>query len=278
MNAVVVVCILLVLAGAVLALRWGHLDVARPWTDEDVGGAAVERVRRGLWGAAVYLYAGVASGLLVLGPGGRLVMRLLAVTAGDDAQGRVTEAEEIVGRITVGGTIAFVIFTGLFGGIVFGVLAAGLAKWLPSGRLGALAVAAAFAVTGATRLDPLRPDNEDFTIVGPGWVSVLSFVVLGALMVLTLAAVAGRLSRTLPLVGRAPSTVVPYLPLLLLLPIGTILAPAVVVGFAGVVLLGRAGFRRWWEGRTVLMAGRAILGIAFVALLPAFVLDVAEIL
>lgn len=43
-------------------------------------------------------------------------MRLLAATAGDAAQGRRTEAEEIVGRITTGGSIGFIVFTGLFFG------------------------------------------------------------------------------------------------------------------------------------------------------------------
>ena len=31
-------------------------------------------------------------------------MRLLAVTAGEDAQGKITEAEEVVGRIDLGGS------------------------------------------------------------------------------------------------------------------------------------------------------------------------------
>ena len=39
----------------------------------------------------------------------RLIMRLLAVTAGDDAQGRLTEADEVVGEIDLGGTVALVL-------------------------------------------------------------------------------------------------------------------------------------------------------------------------
>ena len=49
--------------------------------------------------------AGSGPGLLVTGPAIRLIMRLLAVTSGDDAQGRITEADEVVGRIDVVGTI-----------------------------------------------------------------------------------------------------------------------------------------------------------------------------
>ena len=35
--------------------------------------------------------------MVAAGAGGRLVMRLLAVTAGDGAQGRITEADQVVG-------------------------------------------------------------------------------------------------------------------------------------------------------------------------------------
>jgi len=105
MHPIIAVCILLMVAGAVMALRWGHLAVEPPWTvDPEAEVPAPERLRRVLWYAAIFLYGAVISGLTVLGPGGRLVMRLLAVTAGEEAQGRVTEAEEIVGRITVDGT------------------------------------------------------------------------------------------------------------------------------------------------------------------------------
>ena len=56
-------------------------------------------------GAAVGLTGGFWTGLLVTGPAVRLAMRLLAVTGGDDAQGRITEAEEVVGSVSLDGTI-----------------------------------------------------------------------------------------------------------------------------------------------------------------------------
>lgn len=282
MNGVVATCIVLVVAGAVLALRWGHLTVEPPWIDDagadPAGGPSVaERVRRFVWHLDVLVIAAVAAGLLVIGPGGRLVMRLLAVTAGDDAQGRVTEAEEIVGRITVGGTISFVVFVGLFGGILLTGLWGGLRKWLPSGRAGALVVGLVFAVTFATRLDPLRPDNRDFRIVGPGWLSVASMLLLGALSVLTIAAVAGRVSRRLPLLDKRPGAVAAYAPLLFLVPFAGALPVIVVGAAAGVALLGRPWFRRRWADPRVVLAGRIVLAIVVVALLPAFFSDVADI-
>ena len=123
---VIVVCIALVLVGLVAVVRWGGLAVEPPPTSRPAGAGPTDPppvslvVRRYLWYLAVALLSGAAAGILAAGAGGRLVMRLLAVTAGADAQGQVTEAQEIVGRITVDGTIGFVVFTGLFFGPVSG--------------------------------------------------------------------------------------------------------------------------------------------------------------
>src|SRR5438132_336198 len=109
-------------AGAVAAARWGHLAVVAPWAavPEPAPAPAPADIKasaqRFLWYLDLAALSGLASGLVAAGAGGRLVMRLLAVTAGAPAQGRITEAEEVVGRITVGGTIGFIIFVGLLGG------------------------------------------------------------------------------------------------------------------------------------------------------------------
>jgi len=101
-----------------------------------------------------------------------------AATAGDAAQGRETEAEEIVGRITTGGSIGFIIFTGLFFGLATGALYLVIMRWLPPGRLGGLAYGLLLLSVAAPRIDPLRGDKPDFGIVGPGWVAVLVFSAL----------------------------------------------------------------------------------------------------
>ena len=123
---VIVVCVVLVLVGLVAVVRWGGLAVEPPPTPGPDGAGPTDPppvslvVRRYLWYLTVALLSGAAAGILAAGAGGRLVMRLLAVTAGADAQGQITEAQEIVGRITVDGTIGFVVFTGLFFGPVSG--------------------------------------------------------------------------------------------------------------------------------------------------------------
>lgn len=276
MHPIIGVCVLLVAAGAAMAVRWGHLAIDPPWVEDDV--PVRERIRRLVWFAAVYTAAAIVSGLTVLGPGGRLVMRLLAVTAGDPAQGRVTEAEAIVGAITVEGTIGLVVFVGLFGGVLLAGLHGLLRKWLPPTRWGALTVAVLFGVLFATQTDPLRPENPDFDLVGPGWVSVVSFLALGALTMLTMAAVAGRLARSMPLLDARARSILPYLVLVPLVAAGTLVAPALLVAAVGLALLQWDGFRRVWANRRVLLAGRVAIAGLVLALAPGFVGDLASIL
>ncbi len=281
MNPIVVVCIVLLLAGGVIALRWGHLRLTPPWDpdpdpDPDLGWK--ERLPRVAWFAAVHFWAALGTGLLVVGPGGRLIMRLLAVTSGDGAQGKLTEAEEVVGDITVGGTIGFVVFVGIGGGVLLAVLFTVTRKWLPPGRLGALALGVGTSVLLATRVEPLRPDNEDFAIVGPGWLSVVTFLGLGLLAFLTFAAIAGRVGRSLPMISKRPRVLVRYLPLGLIVPLGTIFVFGVVCITLAIGLLSQSWFRKAWSDQRVTLAGRLALAAVVVAFLPSFVGDVSEIL
>ena len=110
MHPVVVMCLALLFLGVGLAVRWGRLDFRTPPPVEYAGFAEQASV---LCGFDIGMIGGVVGGLLAAGAGGRLAMRLMAVTAGDGAQGRITEADEVVGEITVGGTVGFVVFGGL---------------------------------------------------------------------------------------------------------------------------------------------------------------------
>ena len=132
-------------------------------------------VLRYMRGVAVALVGGFWAGALVTGPAVRLIMRLLAVTAGDDAQGRITEADEVVGRIELDGTIGLYVFGGVLPGLLSGAIYVVIRRWLPAGRIGGVVFGSLHLVVAATRIDPLRPDNPDFDLVGPGWLSVTTF-------------------------------------------------------------------------------------------------------
>ena len=132
------VCGGLVLAGLAAIVRWGGLEVEPPPAQDDREQLPSWRLvaRRYVWNVTVAVAAGIGSGILLAGAGGRLAMRLLAATAGDAAQGRVTEADQVVGRISTEGTLSFIVFTALFFGAATGALYMLIRRWLPGGRLG----------------------------------------------------------------------------------------------------------------------------------------------
>jgi hypothetical protein len=276
------VCGAMVLAGLVLVVRWGGLEIERPWPvpdphSDDAPPAAGDVARRYLWYVTVAVVSGLGAGVLIAGAGGRLAMRLLAATAGDDAQGAVTEADQIVGTISADGTISFIVFTALFFGMGTAALYLLIRRWLPRGRLGGLAFGAVLLVVGASRVDPLRRDNPDFDIVGPGWLSVVVFGAMALAHGMLVAALAGRYSRSLPLLGTTRRSAVAHLPLLLLAPMAPVALPVAAVG--GLTVLASRfhpvldGVRS--QGFTV--AGRVALAALVLVALPGFVAASADI-
>src|SRR4051794_1138618 len=83
--ALMMVCGVLVLAGFAAIVGWGGLEPRPPWSTRDPNEALSPGVvaRRYLWYVTVAVVSGLASGIMLAGAGGRLAMRLLAVTAGD---------------------------------------------------------------------------------------------------------------------------------------------------------------------------------------------------
>jgi hypothetical protein len=204
-------------------------------------------------------------------------MRLLAATAGDTAQGRLTEADEVVGRITTGGSIGFVIFVGLFFGMTSGLLYLVIRRWLPAGRLGGLALGTLLVVVFAPAIDPLRKENPDFDIVGPGWLAALTFVALGLAHGMLVPAVAARYSRSLPLLRSDLGVVARYSVLLLLLPVFPVLVFLAAVGAVVVVLRRFVDLGALWRDRRAVHAGRAVLMVGTAVLAPWFVGAVVDI-
>jgi hypothetical protein len=286
--AVIGVCVLAVLAGLVAVVRWGGLPVEPPAAPARMGAgdpddpeeppAVALVVRRYLWAVNLAVVAGFGAGVLAAGAGGRLVMRLLAVTAGEGAQGRITEADQVVGRISAGGTAEFVIFTALFLGIATGASYLLVRRWLPAGRAGGLVYGALLLLVGGTRLEPLREGNPDFDLVGPGWVSVVTFSALVVFHGMLVAALAGRASRAIPLLGRDPRAIAAHAPLLLLAPLPPVVAFLVVLGALAVLATRSRPLVAAWRGRRLVPAGQVVLALAALAALPGFVAAVAGIL
>lgn len=272
-----VACGLLVVGGLAAIAAWGG-DGFEPPAPTERPPSTREALRRYLWYVTIALGAGLGAGLLMAGAGGRLAMRLVAVTAGEQAQGRLTEADQVVGLITLGGTIGFIVFVGLFFGLASALLYLLLHRLLPAGRLGGALYGILLLVWFGSLLEPLRPDNPDFDIVGPGWVSVLTFGTLVVAHGMLVHALAARYSRGLPLMTRERTTLMRYAPLLAAAAFWPLLVP---LGLGALVIAGPGrlgdpgGLLR--SPRTIAV-GRVVAVILSLIALPRFVQAAADIL
>jgi hypothetical protein len=110
----------------------------------------------------VATFAALASALLAVWPGGRLIMRVLAFTSPDSAQGRLTEAQANVGFPTLEGSLILFVVAGLPAGYLVAILFVVLHRWLPAGRLAGPLLGSLVLIWLGALLDPLRADNIDF--------------------------------------------------------------------------------------------------------------------
>lgn len=265
---IIVVCSVLLAAGVAVTVRSGSLPLQAPGPLIEAGAPLGAVARRYLWWNGVAFYTGIASGMLVVGPSARLIMRILAVTSGPTARGRRTEAGEIVGRISLEGTVGLFVFVGLLGGTATALLYVLVRRWLPPGRLGGLAFGVFLLLAASARLEPLRPRNPDFDIAGPGWLSIVLFGSSILLQGLALPAFAGLVSRWLPEPHGSVGGVLSYLPLLLLAPSGLVFI--VLVLLLGLTLLATrsSGVVAAFRAGVVRRAGTLALIIVAVASLP----------
>lgn len=171
------------------------------------------------------LAGGVVAGILVAGFGGRLLMRVIAATSDESAQGRLTAAGEVVGRVDVGGTIFLVGFVGVFSGIFGSLVLLLFRRLLPSRSwIAGLIVAGVIGGVFARPSDLLNPESIDFVILEPRWLAAG----LGVALIAGLGVVGAELIDTFSDHWPAPA----------LSPTGMAgLLPLLVIGFLGPFLL-----------------------------------------
>jgi hypothetical protein len=219
--------------------------------------------------------AGLLVGIVVAGIGGRLVMRLAALLV-PLANGSVTENDNVIGEITIGGTLALVIFIGLFFGASAGTIWVVVRPWLPGTGLRRALWAAVVAI-GLGSFGLIRGGNSDFVVLGYHAVVVGSLVALVGLMGIGLSVVDGLLDRRLPIPPAIGSrSVGVYLAISLVG--GLLILPIVVGAFLGgemrwvgigLVVVGIATLRWWYlrlhgadrPPRSLLLFGRAALAV-----------------
>jgi hypothetical protein len=288
--AVVVGCTVLLLVGVLVVVLWGSRRIREPvdaaslddqsetfvsYADQREARteAKLRALRRYFWWANVVSFSALVSAVLAAWPGGRLIMRVLAHTSPDSAQGRLTEAQFNVGFPTFEGSMALLFFAGIPAGHCAALLYVVLRRWLPTGRLAGPMLGALLLVWLGALLDPVRADNIDFDIVEPGWLAVALFGGLAVLHGAVVAAAAGWWSERVPL--WSDKSFKYYIPLLL----GSVVFPpaGLAVGIGALLLLigmsviPASRLRSTRPRRVPAWVGTGAVVLASAAALPVFV-------
>ena len=222
------------------------IHAARP--RDGAGGAILRDIARGG-------IAGVLTGGLVGGLGGRVVMRAAALAV-PDAAGRFTENGNLIGNITLLGSLGLVVF-GLFVGLFIGVFWVAVAPWIPgAGVRRALATMPIALAMGGVGL--VGGDNSDFHVLHNNLLVVVMLLGLVAAVGFVVALADDLFDRRLPgVAGASPRLTIAYS---ILAGIGAIFTLPILAGglfggdlprvAMGLALLVTAGATAgWWKGR-----------------------------
>jgi hypothetical protein len=139
------------------------------------------------------LLAGLVAGFVAGGVGSRVAMRVVALVAGHEHYGEITDADAIVGAITAGGTVFLIMFA-TFLGILGGLLYVTVRRWVPGSgiRKGLAFGGLLLLLFGSVIIDG---GNSDFRRFVPSYLSVGLFASLFFLYGLIASAIVERLDR-----------------------------------------------------------------------------------
>lgn len=234
--------------------------------------------------------AGLLTGILVAGVGGRVVMRAAALLV-PEAAGRFTENGNRVGDVTFSGTLGLVIVGGLFFGLAGATVWVVVSPWLPGGtrRRAVLAMPVAVALTG---ISLVQSSNPDFRILRHDVATVAMLLVLLAVAGLVISVFDSWLDQRLPPANASAPADGIYL--VLTVAGGALIFPVVVAGYVfgegplglALVATGIATVVLWvrrYRGdpprpRWLVAAGRGSLAAAVVLGMAALLPDVAAAL
>lgn len=214
--------------------------------------------------------SGILTGVLVFGVGGRIAMRVLALTSSDAVQGAFTDDGEEIGEVSLGGTIGLVVFGGVFGGVVGGLAYGLIRAFLPTDAAWRRRACALIGAGVGTQLF-VNPGDRDFSILDPLWLVVALFVALSTLYGILIPTVAERLRgfyESAPL--RLPHLLA-FAPLAFLVLAPPFLLGGLLVGVVYTRLVGRE--RPAW----VTVAGRAVLTFVVLYAAVAGVSEIADV-
>lgn len=216
------------------------------------------------------------AGVLTIGAGARLMMRILAATSPAEVQGLRTDADEIIGDVTFGGSMFLIVVVGIGASLVGLALFASLRSWLPDRSLVAgffgCAVGAGVLVRPAGLISSANPD---FTLVAPVVLAVALCIAVIVLFGVTFGVLVDCLASRWPRPGwsvRGVVSVLPFGVLLLAPPLFVVAVAAVLVGTF--VPTGRRAHAQPPVADKTHRVGRAVMSVA--ALLGAISVVVAS--
>jgi hypothetical protein len=138
--------------------------------------------------------AGVIAGMLVLGLGGRLAMRIIGILGGQPVAGLLTENKNVVGDITLDGTVGLIVAGGVVGAFCGPLYAAARPLLVPLGRWQPLAFGVLFFLVFGSSC--ITPQNTDFRRFGPPLVNVTLFALIFVVFGMALASLTSAFDRT----------------------------------------------------------------------------------
>lgn len=196
--------------------------------------------------------AGLIVGILLAGVGGRLVMRLAALLV-PGSVGSFTENGNVIGVITLDGSLGLIIFVGLLFGALAGSLWVVISPWLPQRAATRVLLSIPVAIALGT-FGLVDERNRDFPILGRDPLVIASLVLLVAAFGPALVVVDRWLDRRLPHAGPSDRGVIggyavvtamgSVLTIVLVVP--GFLGSAMVLAGLALVAVGLCTLASWW--------------------------------
>lgn len=220
------------LAAVVIAFRLRNTRrVASPLTGQEPFG---ERLAVTVGRTGGMLTGAMLAGVLTVGAGGRLMMRMLAATSPASVQGLRTEADESIGKVTGGGSLFLIGVVGIGAALVGLAIFSVLRPWLPDRSLAAGMYG--IAIGGGLLVRPtglVSATNSDFRLIAPAALAVACCLATLAVFGATFGVMVDWFAARWPRPGWSPRGLVAVLPFSVLLlspPMLGVVALSVVVG------------------------------------------------
>ena len=173
-------------------------------------------------------------GILAIGAGGRLMMRVLASTSPDEVQGLRTDAEETIGDVTLDGSMFLIVVLGIGAGVAGLAIFAALRRWLPDRSLAAGLLGVAIGAGILVRPSGLiSSDNGDFVLLDPLALAVALCLAMVVLFGATVGVLVDHLGPRWPRPGWSPRGIASLLPFAVLA-----LSPPLLIAASVGVLVG----------------------------------------